>query len=82
VSRLVKGSLMVEVDGVGRPCRVQRGNRWLQVVEVLDRWYDTGCWWEGETPKLFFRLQLEGSRIWEVYQNQSSHSWHLYKIYD
>lgn len=54
----------------------------LRVALILDRWYDTGCWWEGESSKLFFRLQLEEKKVWEIYQDLTDRCWHLYKIYD
>lgn len=64
------------------PSQILCRGKQLRVLLVLDRWYDTGCWWEGEKPKLFFRLQLEGEKVWEIYQDLSDQRWRLYKIYD
>lgn len=75
-------ALTVIKDGGGRPLRVGREGKWVEVVAVLDRWHDTGCWWEGESPKLFFRLQLKGERVWEVFLDLEEQAWRLYKIYD
>ncbi|MGB9886993.1 MAG: DUF6504 family protein [Moorellales bacterium] len=75
-----------------RPLRVQaeggvprafwwRGRRYA-VAEVLERWRDVGRWWEGEAPRVFFRLQTTGGGLWELYRELGENSWHLYKIYD
>jgi len=82
VSRLVRFPLEVRTDSNGVPLEVKLKGVGRRVQEVLDRWRDTGCWWEGEAAKLFWRLQLEGGRIWEVYHDLSGKGWYLYKIYD
>ncbi len=82
LSRLLDEVLeRVAVSGEAPDKILCRGKQ-LRVLMVLDRWYDTGCWWEGESPKLFFRLQLEGEKVWEIYQDLSGRQWRLYKIYD
>jgi hypothetical protein len=52
------------------------------VLEVLERWRDTGRWWEGEAPRLFFRLETAGGGLWEIYRDEAQGTWHLYRIYD
>lgn len=52
------------------------------VRAVLERWKDVGRWWEGEAPKLFFRVETAGGGLWEIYLDTGSQSWFLYKIYD
>ncbi len=49
---------------------------------ILDRWYDTGCWWESEPPKLFYRLELENGMVLELFSDGAGQGWSLYKIYD
>lgn len=58
-----------------------RGQQYT-VRAVLERWKDTGRWWEGERPKFFFRLQTSGGGLWEVYFDPAERAWFLYKIYD
>lgn len=80
MSKMVLQKLDIETDDSGRPLRV--GEECRPVLAVLDRWYDTGCWWEGESLKLFFRLEIEDLGVWEVYFDLGDRSWKLYKIYD
>ncbi|WP_157109890.1 hypothetical protein [Thermanaeromonas toyohensis] len=49
--------------------------------EVLDRWKDTGEWWNGETPKLFVRF-LTDSGVWELYRDLPDGRWFFYRRYD
>ncbi|TDA66946.1 MAG: hypothetical protein D9V47_11540 [Clostridia bacterium] len=58
-----------------------RGKKYA-VAAVLERWRDTGRWWEGEAPKIFFRLQTPGGGLWEIYLDTGEAAWYLYKIYD
>ncbi|MGE5397165.1 MAG: hypothetical protein ACM3MK_06460 [Chitinophagales bacterium] len=82
MSRLLQGDLKADKNQYQEPGRIWYKARWLQVEIILDRWHDCGCWWDGESPKLFFRLQLEGEKVWEVFEDLSDYTWHLYKIYD
>lgn len=54
----------------------------LEVAQILDYWRDTGCWWEGESEKAFYRLYFQEGRVYEIYQDQESRHWFLYKVYD
>jgi len=56
--------------------------RITRVEQVLDCWRDTGCWWEGESEKLFYRLSLDSGAVVEVYWDLGTHTWMLYKVYD
>jgi len=81
LSRLIHRPLEV-MEFKGHPAKVRWQGRWVQVITILDRWYDAGKWWEGEPPWLFFRILLEGNRIWEIFFDQDRTCWNLYKIYD
>jgi len=52
------------------------------VEKVLERWRDTGCWWEGESEKAFFRVLCQDGDIREIYCDLLSRQWFLYRIYD
>ena len=82
MSRLIHHPLQVVEGEVHKPLKILWQKRWVNVTLVLDRWYDVGKWWEGEAEKLFFRVQLEGNRVWEVFFDHEQKSWNLYKIYD
>jgi len=71
---------VVAKDGV--PCVFKwRGRRYL-VRKVLEKWKDTGRWWEGEAAKLFFRVETAGGGLWEVYLDTARCEWQLYRVYD
>ncbi|MGE5422579.1 MAG: hypothetical protein ACM3QW_04895 [Ignavibacteriales bacterium] len=82
MSKLINEVLEQVVMQGENPIEIIDQGKELRVGVILDRWYDTGCWWEGESSKLFFRLQLEGERVWEIYQDLADRCWHIYKIYD
>ncbi len=75
-----RGELEVrEERGIPRAFRWQ--GRCYAVDEVLERWRETGRWWRGEAPKLFFRVETGGG-IWEIYLDTRANTWHLYRAYD
>lgn len=66
----------------GVPVIIRCGSHVLQVEKVLERWRDTGCWWEGESEKAFFRVLCQDGGIREIYCDLLSRQWFLYRIYD
>ncbi|MEW6447408.1 MAG: DUF6504 family protein [Bacillota bacterium] len=71
---------VVAENGVPRSFK-WRGRRYA-VRAVLERWKDTGRWWKGEAPKLFFRVETAGGGLWEIYLDTDQDRWFLYRIYD
>ena len=72
----------VECGAAREPLRLwHQGQRW-QVLDILDRWQDTGCWWTGEGEKDFYRLILEDRSVREIFYDQTEQRWYLYKTYD
>ncbi len=82
MSKLINGKLKVLQDKEQRPARICWQGRWLAVTGILERWYDAGKWWEGEPARLFYRIQLQEARVWEIYREGEPWEWILYKIYD
>ena len=83
MSKLVRNrpiKVLTAKDGV--PRKVAYQGKLLVIASVLDRWRDTGMWWEGESEKEFWRLFFQDGRVWEIYQDRVSTEWFLYKIYD
>lgn len=74
--------LQVECDGARGPVAVDCQQKHLRVVARLEYWHDTGCWWEGESEKHFYRLILEDRSIREIFYDQAEKEWFLYKTYD
>ncbi|KUG05366.1 hypothetical protein ASZ90_017198 [hydrocarbon metagenome] len=76
-----------------RKLKVQCGNRhWPLSIEadqlrvgvetILESWHDTGCWWEGESEKVFYRICCQDGGVREIFYDLSSREWFLYRIYD
>jgi hypothetical protein len=82
MSKLRHQTLQVSCDGQGSPFCLQKDQQTAQVEQVLDCWRDTGCWWEGESEKLFYRLSLDNGAVVEIYRDMEAHTWVLYKVYD
>jgi len=82
VSKFLRMPLKGRVNERGDPVALFFRGCWCQVDSCLDRWKDAGCWWEGESEKEFFRLQLQGDRVLEIYRDLDSGEWWSYKIYD
>lgn len=83
MSRRPYSPLEVHCSPEGRPrelCWQQR--TFWKVEKVLDRWMDTGCWWEGESEKMFYRLYCREGKLYEIFQDLESKQWFLYKVYD
>lgn len=82
MSKLVKQIVKVKCSHTGTPLQVQIVDQSTCVARVLDHWSDTGCWWEGESEKHFYRLLLDNDATVEIYQDLLSQDWFLYKVYD
>lgn len=82
MSKLKQEVIRVKCDSVGRPLRLEQAGCVRNVSEWLDCWADTGCWWEDESCKRFYRLQLADGRVWEIYRDETSGKWYWYKTYD
>jgi hypothetical protein len=52
------------------------------VTRTADVWKDVGCWWEEEGEKVFYRLEIDGGRLFEVYLDRRTGKWFLYRVYD
>ena len=52
-----------------RPVRFQMGERWLAVVEVLDRWYDPDA--------IYFRVRAEDGALYVLRHREPDDVWTL-----
>lgn len=80
--KLIHRHITVKYDSEGIPVYLYLPDNQSGIKEVIERWVDTGCWWEKESEKLFFRLYCENGSIVEIYQDLGNGTWFLYKIYD
>lgn len=82
MSKLFNKKIKVDCNKQGLPFRLVSGTYCKAVYMILDYWHDTGCWWEGESEKAFYRLSCQGNGILEIFKDLQSNEWFLYKIYD
>jgi hypothetical protein len=66
----------------GQPVGFSWQGVFYQVAKILDCWKDAGCWWEGESTKLFYRVAVSDGGLFELYRDTREDTWFMYKIYD
>ncbi len=52
-----------------RPLRFQLGERWLEVEEIMDRWYDPGA--------IYFRVRTDDGALYVLRHAETSDVWTL-----
>lgn len=57
--KIVGRTVELRIEG-GVPRALRLRGRWQPVRQILDRWRETGRWWEGEQEKEFLRLEAGG----------------------
>ncbi len=66
----------VRASAAGVPNAIRRGGRWLEAVEVLDRYRTDDRWWTAEpVARTYYELLLEDGRTMTVYQDLLSRRW-------
>ncbi len=82
MSRLVEQPIGPPVlSGQKTPYSFRWAGRTCRVDQVLDNWQDTGAWWEGEAEKTFWRVQIRGGGVFELWQDTAG-QWAVYRIWD
>lgn len=75
-------NINVSCSSRGIPRVIQGSKGEITVEKVLESWNDTGCWWEGENEKIFYRLYCRGGGILEIFCDLASGNWYIYRVYD
>lgn len=72
--------ISVESDERGFPLAVfrERGQLWLRVEQVQDRWRIDDEWWSirGEISRMYFLLELEGAQLMTVFRDLTTGYWY------
>lgn len=79
MSKIVDQPVLV-VENKGIPQRFFWFRHWFSVEEVMDKWRETGRWWEEDEEKTFYRVADKEGGVFEIYLNKRT--WNLYKVYD
>ena len=63
--------------GLSAPTALRRNGRWLQVVELLDRYRTDDRWWTAEPiARTYYELLLEDGRAAAVFHDEVNDTWH------
>ena len=81
MSKRLDQKAMVTPDAKGRPLRLSRGRRQIEVEEILDEWEEAGCWWRGELARRVYCVRCGGGAVYEIH-HQPPGGWRLYRAYD
>ena len=66
----------VRAGVVGVPSALLHNRRWLQVVEVLDRYRTDDRWWTAEPiARSYYELLLEDGRSVTLFRDEMKDSW-------
>lgn len=81
MSRLIDKPIPNPVlDGKKRPLVISYQGQRFRVEEIVDRWIESGRWWEGETECIGWRVRTQASGVIDLYQGRDG--WRLYRIWD
>ncbi len=58
--RRLSQPITVHTNAAGGPRVIELSGAQRPIVRVLDRWLETGRWWEGEAPRRFWRVEAGG----------------------
>ena len=66
-----------DFNNVGVPTALRRNGRWLQVVELLDRYRTDDRWWTAEPiARTYYELLLEDGCAAVVFHDEVTDTWH------
>jgi hypothetical protein len=77
---------ILEPDERGHPRAVfrERGQRWIRVASIQDRWRIDDCWWQvehgGEVSRMYELLELQGAQLMTVYRDLTTGYWFEQKV--
>ena len=74
--------IQVQCNLQGLPMQLEYGRSSLWVRKTMEIWKDTGCWWQAESEKAFYRLLCHDKSVREIFLDLGSGEWFLYKTYD
>ena len=81
MAKLFNKTIFVELAHT-KPKKIFWQDKIVLVEEILEHWKDTGCWWEQEAEKDFFRVKVTRNGLLEIFYDNQKANWYLYKVYD
>ncbi len=80
--KLINKNIEIRYSTNDTPLAFRFNGKWLPVSQVLEIWKDTGTWWDGESEKTFYRVNTHEGSLFELYRDNNSLAWFLYRVYD
>ena len=66
----------VRTDAASTPAAVRRNGRWLEVIELLDRYRTDDRWWtERPIVRTYYELLLEDGQAATVFRDDARGGW-------
>ncbi len=76
--------ITMEVGSNGRPLRFSWQGRQHQLKYIVQHWQVDVDWWseQGRVWRNYLTIITEGSLLCVIYQDLTTHEWHLVRVYD
>ena len=69
--------VQVRADDSGRPARVRRRRRWIEVARTTDRWRIDDEWWrERPLSRTYYRVLLEDGQPLTLFRDDVAGRWY------
>ena len=72
MGRRVDQHIEVRTSHTGMPQSFVWEGRLYAGLRLLERWKESGCWWDGEPGRLVFRMKDASGRIFELHRLQKA----------
>lgn len=81
MSRIVNSRVEVVQAHGGIPEKFYWRGSWRTVREIIDRWIETGSWWDGEPERTYFLTCADNGGVYELC-SEAGKVWYLSRVLD
>lgn len=81
VAKRYDQQVQVDLDG-GMPAVFSWNGRSYRVVDVIGRWRIEGRWWEDGRDREYWRVEVKGGAVCDLYRDHLAGRWHLERLWD
>jgi hypothetical protein len=66
----------VRAGAEGAPVAFRRADRWLEVIELLDRYRTDDRWWTpAPVSRTYYEIELDDGRVATLFRDETDGSW-------
>ena len=69
-----------QVDGL--PALFEWRGRRYQVTDVIGKWRIEGRWWADGRDREYWRVEVRGGAVWDLYLDRQQRRWHMERLWD